>query len=319
MNTINRTTLPQLAQGIESVSVEARSQAGLRFTFWQELQSHWQVLLLAAVLLLLFPAVIKGLLVNWYEDPDYSHGFFVPLLSIYMVWRKREELLGLSARPSWHGLFIVVGSLGLLFLGSLGAELFLTRIAFLGTIAGLIVYFLGWQMLRAVSFPMGFLLLMIPLPALVYNEIVFPLQSLASSFATRVLETVNLFPVLREGNVLVLPNNRIEVVEACSGIRSLMSLITLAAAYGYFVERNRHLRIALVLFVVPLAVVSNGFRVAGKAVMTYYWGPKAAEGFLHSFSGWVIFIVATCVLLVLHKAMSALARAGSTKPVARVA
>ena len=286
---------------------------------WGVVRRYWQLLFVSAVLLMLFLAVITGLFVNWYEDPDYSHGFFVPLLSTYMIWRKRDELLSLSARPSRHGLFIVGGSLGLLFLGSLGAELFLTRIAFLGTIAGLIVYFLGWPMLRAVSFPMGFLLLMIPLPVLVYNEIVFPLQSLASSFATRVLETVNLFPVLKEGNVLVLPNNRIEVVEACSGIRSLMSLITLAVAYGYFVERNRYLRIALVLLVLPLAVVSNGFRVVGKAVLTYYWGPKAAEGFLHSFSGWVIFIVATCLLLVLHKLISALGRSGSAKPVTRAA
>ena len=149
---------------------------------WGVVRRYWQLLFVSAVVLMLYAPVIKGLFVNWYEDPDYSQGFFVPMLSTYMVWRKRDELFGLSARPRWHGLFIVGGSRGL-FLGSLGAELFLTRIAFLGTIAGLIVYFLGWSALRAVSFPMGFLLLMIPLPALVYNEIVFPLQSLASSFA----------------------------------------------------------------------------------------------------------------------------------------
>ena len=152
---------------------------------------------------------------------------------------------------------------------------------------------------------MCLLLLMIPLPSLVYNEIVFPLQFVASSFATKVLEIVNLFPVLKEGNILVLPQNRIEVVEACSGIRSLMSLITLAVCYGYLAERNRYLRIVLVLLVVPLAVISNGLRVVGTAMLTYYWGPEAAEGFLHSFSGWVIFIVATCLLLVFHKVINA--------------
>lgn len=266
---------------------------------------------------MLFAPVIAGLFVNWYQDPDYSQGFFVPLLSAYLVWHKRDELLRLPARPSWHGLFVVMGSLGLLFLGSLGAELFLTRIAFVGTVAGLVVYFLGWPTLRSISFPIGFLLLMIPLPALVYNEIVFPLQFVASSFATRVLETLNLFPVLREGNILVLPHNRLEVVEACSGIRSLMSLITLAVAYGYFAERRGYLRIALALLMVPLAVVSNGFRVVGTAMLTYYWGPKAAEGFLHSFSGWAIFIVATCLLLMLHKAMNAVRGVGFGKPTGR--
>jgi exosortase len=290
---------------------------GVRFEVspaWQTAQRNWQYLLVAAALLLLFAPVIAGLLVNWYEDPDYSQGFFVPLLSAYLVWRKRDELLSLPTRPSWYGLLVVIGSLGLLFLGSLGAELFLTRIAFVGTIAGLVVYFLGWPTLRSISFPIGLLLLMIPLPALVYNEVVFPLQFVASSLATRVLEALNLFPVLREGNILVLPHNRIEVVEACSGIRSLMSLITLAVCYGYFAEQNRYVRIALVLLVVPLAVVSNAFRVVGTAVWTYYWGPKTAEGFLHSFSGWVIFVVATCLLLMLHKAIDAFRGVGSGNP-----
>jgi len=277
------------------------------------------MLLVTAALLLLFAPVIAGLFVNWYEDPDYSQGFFVPLLAAYLVWRKRNELLRLPTRPSWHGLFIVMGSLGLLFLGSLGAEFFLTRIAFVGTVVGLVVYLLGWPTLRLISFPMGLLLLMIPLPVLVYNEIVFPLQFVASSFATRVLETLNLFPVLREGNVLVLPHSRIEVVEACSGIRSLMSLITLAVSYGYFAEQNRYLRIALVLLVVPLAVASNGFRVVGTAMLTYYRGPKAADGFLHSFSGWAIFIVSTCLLLMLHNVINAFRGAGSGNPKAMAA
>jgi exosortase len=317
MSPPNRAALPQLAKGIQPDSVPALRQASetgrSSVTTWHLVRQQWQWLVIAAVLLALYAPVIQGLLINWYQDPDYSHGFFVPLLSAYLIWRKRAELLSLPARPSWHGLFIVLGALGLLFLGSLGAELFLTRIALVSTLAGLVIYFLGWPTLRLISFPMGLLLLMIPLPALVYNEIVFPLQFVASSFATKVLETVNLFPVLKEGNILVLPQNRIEVVEACSGIRSLMSLITLAVCYGYFAERNRYLRIVLVLLVIPLAVISNGLRVVGTAMLTYYWGPEAAEGFLHSFSGWVIFILATCLLLVFHKVMNAVHGAASGK------
>jgi exosortase len=306
MRTPDRAALPSLTKAVQARSAPSRSmdrRLDIR-AISQAAQHYWQLLLLAVVLLMLFAPVIKGLLVNWYEDPDSSQGFFVPLLSAYLVWRKRDVLTK-QPQPSWQGLLIVLASLGLLFLGSLGAELFLTRVALVGTVAGLVVYFLGWRALRSILFPIAFLLLMIPLPALVYNEIVLPLQFVASWFATRVLETLNLFPVLREGNILVLPNNRIEVVEACSGIRSLMSLITLAAGYGYFAEQNRYFRIALVLLVIPLAVASNGLRVVGTALLTYYRGPEAAEGFLHSFSGWVIFIVATCLLLVLHRAFLA--------------
>jgi exosortase len=287
-----------------SVSLQTREQESGIHASWQTVRPYLKWLFMAAALFALYASVTRGLLINWYQDPDYSHGFFVPLLAAYLIWRKRAELLRLPSKPSWVGLFIVVGSLGLLFLGSLGAELFLTRVALVATIAGLVVYFQGWPRLRSISFPMAVLLLMVPLPALVYNEIVFPLQFVASSFATGVLELLNLFPVMREGNILVLPHNRLEVVEACSGIRSLMSLITLAVGYGYFAERNRYVKILMALAMVPLAVVSNGFRVVGTALLTYYWGPKVADGFLHSFSGWMIFLMATALLLMLHGAIN---------------
>jgi exosortase len=309
MSTPNRTALPQLAERAQSASVTGGVHVnGLGLSavpLVLTARRHWQILLLVGVLLVLYAPVLAGLMVNWYQDPDYSHGFFVPLVSGYLIWRKRNELARLPQRPSFYGFLVVLCSLALLLLGSLGAELFLTRIAFLGTLTGLIIYFFGWGTLHAVSFPLSFLLLMIPLPVLVYNEIVFPLQFVASSFATAVLDTLNVFPVLREGNILVLPYHRIEVVEACSGIRSLMSLIALAMGYGYFAERSRYVRIMLVLAMIPLAVVSNGFRVVGTALLTYYWGPQAADGFLHSFSGWVIFMVAATLLLMLHAMIKA--------------
>jgi exosortase len=261
---------------------------------------HWRLLLLLGAVLAVFWVVLGELVQDWWGKADYSHGFFVPMLSLYLVWRKRDDLSRLSRRPSIWGMSLVLFSIGLLWLGSLGAELFLTRIAIIGVIAGLIVYFLGWQFLRALIFPVVFLLLMIPLPVLVYNEIVFPLQLLASRFATGVLDFCNLFPVVREGNVLVLPHTRLEVVEACSGIRSLMSLLTLALGYAYLAEKNIWIRAFLAVSMIPLAVISNGFRVVGSAFMTYYLGPKAADGFLHSFSGWTIFMTATLLLLALH-------------------
>ncbi len=187
-----------------------------------------------------------------------------------------------------------------MYLGSLGAELSLARLSLIGVICGLIIYFAGAKVLRSMAFPIGFLLFAIPMPTVVYNEIVFPLQFIASKFATRTLEILNLFPIMREGNVLILPGIRLEVVEACSGIRSLMSLLALAAGYGYVVERSVAVRWFMVLAMVPLAIVSNGLRIMITAIMANYIGPKAAEGFMHEFSGWVIFVVATILFLALH-------------------
>ncbi|MGO9517412.1 MAG: exosortase/archaeosortase family protein [Candidatus Korobacteraceae bacterium] len=200
-------------------------------SFWQTVKPFgWQGLLLVGVLLALYAPVLRILLDQWYRDPDYSHGFLVPLLSAYLIWARRDKLRQVPRRPSPWGMVIFLGALGLLVLGSLGAELFLARFSLLCTICGLIVYFCGGVMLRALAFPMAFLLFAIPIPGVVYNEIVFPLQFIASKFATWTLEQLNLFPIMREGNVLILPGMSLEVVEACSGIRSLMSLLALPRA-----------------------------------------------------------------------------------------
>ncbi len=270
-------------------------------TLWQTVKPFgWTGLLLILVLIALYAPVLTRLVKQWYTDADYSHGFIVPLLSLYLIWQRREKLRAIPRRPSLWGMVIVIASIGLLFLGSLGAELFLARISILGVICGLIVYFVGSSVLRAMAFPVGFLLFAIPIPVLIYNQIVFPLQFIASKFATSALETLNIFPIMREGNVLIMPNMRLEVVEACSGIRSLMSLLALAAGYGYLAERSTVVRWILFLAMIPLAIISNGTRVMITALMAHYIGPQAAEGFMHEFSGWVIFVVATALFLGLH-------------------
>ncbi len=270
-------------------------------SFTEVLKSFgWQGWLLVAVVVGLYAPVLVRLVRQWYTDPDYSHGFLVPFLSAYLIWQRRDKLAEIARRPSNVGVLLVLLSVGLLFLGSLGAELFLTRVSIIGTICGLIVYFSGWKVLRELAFPVAFLLFAIPIPVLIYNEIVFPLQFIASKFATSVLETLNLFPIMREGNVLIMPGMRLEVVEACSGIRSLMSLLALAAGYGYLAEKSVLVRWFMFLAMIPLAIISNGTRVMITALMTNYIGPRAAEGFMHEFSGWVIFVVATALFLGLH-------------------
>lgn len=258
-----------------------------------------RVAILTGLALALYAPILKGLVHQWWTDPDYGHGFFIPLFSGYVLWRQRERWRNATIKPSGFGLFVVVAAIGLLFLGSLGAELFTSRFSLLLLAAGIIVFLAGWDFLRAVAFPLSFLVFMIPFPAIIYNQITFPLQLIASRLATFLLQVVQV-PVLRDGNVLQLSNYSLEVVEACSGIRSLMTLISLSVIYVYFAEPRRWARYLLVALMVPIAIASNAIRIMGAGIMAHQFGPSAAEGFLHGFSGWVIFLVSVILLFVAH-------------------
>jgi exosortase len=195
----------------------------------------------------------------------------------------------------------------ILIVGVLGAELFLSRSSLVFLLAGLVVYFLGWSYFRATIFPWAFLFLMIPIPTIIFNQIAFPLQLLASRLASALLELTGV-PVLREGNVIQLPAMPLEVAEACSGIRSLMSLLALAVIYGYFLEPKIYRRVLLVLATVPIAVVANSLRVVGTGLMVHWWNPEKASGFFHTFSGWMIFVLSLLLLFSIHSAMRLLER-----------
>jgi len=255
--------------------------------------------ILSGLVFLLYAPVLKHLVEQWWTDPDYGHGFFIPLFSGYILWRERQRWMKSQVEPSNFGLVVMVGAVALLLFGSLGAELFLSRFSLVVLFTGMILFLAGWGVLRVVSFPLGYLIFMIPIPVIIYHQITFPLQLLASRLATFWLELVQV-PVLRDGNVLVLSNYSLEVVEACSGIRSLMTLISLAVAYGYLVERRRWVRYLLVVLMVPIAIVSNAIRIMGAGVMAHRFGPAAAEGFLHAFSGWVIFVAALILMFGCH-------------------
>jgi exosortase len=264
-------------------------------------------LVIGGLVAALYGPLLTQMVVQWWQDPDYSHGFVVPLFVGYVVYQRRHELRQVPLEPSNLGFPVMLGAIVLFLAGTLGAELFVSRSSLLFLFGGMILFFAGWKMLRAVAFPLVFLVLMIPLPALIYNQVTFPLQLLASRLASNSLELFGV-PVLREGNVLVLPNYSLEVVEACSGIRSLMSLIALAVAYGYFVEKRLWARITLVVLMVPIAVASNALRVVGAGIVTYFWGPQYAEGFFHFFQGWLIFVSAVACMLFVHWLLSHLAR-----------
>ena len=193
-------------------------------------------------------------------------------------------------------------ALFVLVIGQMGAELFLARFSLVLSLASLIVLFLGWNYLRALFFPVAFLLLMIPIPAILFNQITFPLQLLASKVAASVLPLLGV-PILREGNVINLPAMTLEVAEACSGIRSLMSLITLAIIYGYLMEKRIALRLVLALASVPIAVAANSVRIIGTGLLVQYWDPDKAEGYFHASWGWIIFVISLVMLYALHRLM----------------
>jgi exosortase len=165
-----------------------------------------------------------------------------------------------------------------------------------------VLFMFGWRHLRILAFPLLFLVLMIPLPAIIFNKIAFPLQLLASRAGEFALSSVDI-PVLREGNVLVLANTSLEVAEACSGIRSLISLLTLGIVFGYLADSRAWVRTIVALSTIPVAVVSNGARVAGTGIAAHRFGPAAAQGFFHEFSGWAVFVVAFAMMLGLQRAL----------------
>ncbi len=239
------------------------------------------------------------LVIDWYNIPDYSHGFLVPLFSLFLVWDKRRQIAATPIVPTWSGVPLVALGLVILIFGIYGVDLFTSRFSFVLLTAGLVWTFLGSAMLRQLAFPILILLLAIPFPAIIFNQITFPLQLLASRLASAALPLLGV-PVLQEGNVIQLPVMKLEVAEACSGIRSLMSLFTLSIFYGYFLERTTVRRVILALASIPIAVAANGVRIVGTGLCVQYWDPEKALGFFHEFSGWVMFVVSLACLYLVH-------------------
>ena len=237
-------------------------------------------LLVALLLVVIYFRIAAKLLVDWYNIPDYSHGFLVPFFAAFLLWDKRKKIAATPVKPSWAGIPLLLLGIVTVFFGVYGAELFLSRISFVMILAGIVWTFLGGAMLREIRFPLAVLLLAIPFPAIIFNQITFPLQLLASSLASGLLPLLGV-PVFREGNVIQLPIMRLEVAEACSGIRSLMSLFTLSVFYGYFLEKTTGRRWILALASIPIAVAANALRIVGTGLCVQYWDPSKAVGFFH--------------------------------------
>jgi exosortase len=253
----------------------------------------------AALLAICYAPILKALIFQWYDDPDMGHGFFVPTIAGYIAWQLRNRIADKSPVPNWWGLVVMAWAGFQLYIATLGAELFLARTSLVISIIGAVLLLGGTQYLKAFAFPLFLLFFMVPIPTVIYNQITFPLQLLASRVAESAI-TLTGIPVIREGNVLELAEQKLNVVEACSGIRSLLTLTFLSLVYGYFAERKTWIRVALFFATIPIAIVANAGRVTVTGIIANF-KPELAEGMFHEAQGWVIFMVAFAILAVVHQ------------------
>jgi exosortase len=254
----------------------------------------------AVLTVLCYLPVLTRLGAQWFNDDDMGHGFFVPLIAAYIVWIRRDELLRAEIKPNYWGLALIAWGAFQLLLGTLGAELFLQRTAFIVTIAGCILLTCGTAVLKLVSFPVALLVFMVPLPRIIYTQITFPLQLFASRVAETVLNMIDI-PALRDGNILELASGlKLSVVEACSGIRSLLSLTFLSLVYAFFFDKKPWMRWALLLLTIPIAIAANAGRVTVTGILSNY-KPELAGGFSHTMEGWIIFVIDLLLLMAAHR------------------
>ena len=261
---------------------------------WLRDSYAWVILLV--MIGLLYGKMLVALVGVWWSNDDYSHGLLVPFVLGYLVYQKWSYVKSLPFQQSLWGLVVVVGSQVVNVVGFLGAEFFLQRTSFVILLAGLVLYLWGWRHLWESVFALLLLLLAVPLPTLIFNAVALPLQFIASAWAEQFLRLADV-PVLREGNILSLASINLSVAEACSGIRSLMSLITLGVMVAYFLPFRWWLRSLFILSTVPIAIIANALRVGGTGYLAHHYGEAVARGFFHSFSGWLVFVFAFVVLM----------------------
>jgi exosortase len=243
---------------------------------------------------------------QWYDDPDMGHGFFVPVIAGYIAWQLRDRISDKAPVPNWWGLAIIVWAGFQLYIATLGAELFLSRTAIVFSIIGAVLLLGGTQYLKIFAFPLFLLFFMVPIPAIIYNQITFPLQLIASRVAETVITNIGI-PVIREGNILELAEQKLNVVEACSGIRSLLTLTFLSLVYGYFAETRIWIRVTLFFATIPIAIIANAGRVTLTGIIADF-KPELAEGLFHEAQGWVIFMVAFAILALFHQLLLRIAK-----------
>ena len=274
-------------------------QDGVMMTLVKDLRTY-KLELFAFFLLLLavYHSIIYEMILEWKNDDNYSHGFLVPFISAYLAYMRKDDLLAAVVRPCNAGLAIVGLGLGVLCLGWLGSEYFTQRSSLVIIVAGSVLYVLGLEVFKILLAPLCYLLLMVPIPYIIYDAAALPLKLLVTKVSVLSMKALGIV-VWQEGNILMFPNITLEVVDACSGLRSIMSLLALGAAYAFVLHTKTRDRIILILSTLPIAIFTNCLRVIATGILAQYVGSAAAEGFFHEFAGLFIFACAVFMFVTL--------------------
>ncbi len=253
------------------------------------------VALIAGLGILYWP-IVAPMVRQWAADDNYSHGFLVPFIAGYLAWMRRDALGAARIAPSNAGLAVVLFGLGMLLLGWLGTEYFTMRSSLVFVLTGCVLYLLGWPMTKVLLPPLAYLLLMIPIPYVIYDAAAFPLKLLVTKVSVLALKALGVV-LWQEGNIIMFPEITLEVADACSGLRSIMSLLALGSAYALVLHSSLRDRVVLIVATLPIAVLTNCLRVIATGVLAQYYGSAAAEGFFHEFAGLFIFFVAVAMFV----------------------
>lgn len=253
------------------------------------------IVLTAIALGVCYWSTLRGMFDQWSIDEDMSHGFVVPIVILWIVWRERARWQALPLEPNWWGLVLLAAGAGIQILAAFGGGLFVASAAFLVSAAGVVLYVGGFAFLRAWALPLLLTLFMLPKLSIVYNQVTFPLQILASRIAAAMLSIVGV-AVIREGNILDVAGHRVSVQEACNGLRYLLSLGFIAVVYAYLSDPKPWMRFALLTVVVPIAIVANALRVAASGLL-----PALDAGTAHTMAGALVFVLCVGMLVLMRR------------------
>ena len=272
-------------------------------TLSQTLRAYkFELLALLVLLAVVYHSIFYEMILDWKKDDNYSHGFLVPFIALYLAYMRKDDLFAAVVRPCNAGLAIVGLGLGVLCLGWLGSEYFTQRSSLVIILAGSVLYVLGWDVFKILLAPLCYLLLMVPIPYIIYDAAAFPLKLLVTKVSVLSMKALGIV-VWQEGNILMFPNITLEVADACSGLRSIMSLLALGAAYAFVLHTKTRDRFILILSTLPIAIFTNCLRVIATGILAQYFGSAAAEGFFHEFAGLFVFGAAVVMFVALGSAL----------------